>query len=399
MPAPADTGIALADASASPLLSRGSSRSPSPAPTDASSSGLGELAISGLPVNGKGRDKASSFSRAMRAAAPRPVRRCLRRCPNPISCRAVLRAVAVFVVGLAVLSFFISLPPTDEINKPPERVVTDFTCPAPAKEKNHAPAPASEPQRRPSDAILPLDTVPKMASNAAPPKYLILLSEKDERLDFVNNFHGSLLSSGAGRDSLVIVYSLDPSNAFLQLLNYYRNAHGMRIEVRRGDLSGGRKLELERFIWYREAIEEWSDVEMFMMCGGFLNRVWPAIGGHSESPCQPGVTEFPFIGPELDFLLTNYFRTSTSVEISLRLVLVPSLFRTPRFSHTSIHSSPLFQTTTSFSSGIPSSIIRPLSTEFLSPANGQRSPSAIALITANGSSAANLGGALEPWKV
>lgn len=129
---------------------------------------------------------------------------------------------------------------------------------------------SSSPSKARFETVLPLSTVPAMTSNAKPAKYLVLLSEHNERIDFINAFHGSLMSSGAGRDAIVVVFSLDPSPDFINLLSYYRDSHGMRIELRTATLPSGRKLELERFLWYRAAMEEFDEVEMVMLCGGYL---------------------------------------------------------------------------------------------------------------------------------
>ncbi|KAI9005586.1 hypothetical protein DFJ74DRAFT_691315 [Hyaloraphidium curvatum] len=220
-----------------PLLpvARTPSGSPPPSPT-----GKGRA----LPISG--------FSRRLRKA--------LRACPG----RLLLRALAAFVVGLAALSYFVSLPPTDELNRPPDRIVTNFSCPA-APLKLRVPAAFAEPAKR-SRPPPPALAMPRLSR--PPPKYLVVLAEHNERIDFVNAFHASLMASGAHRDAAVVVFSLDPSEEFLDVLSYYRDQHGMRIEVRRAELPGGKKLELERFRWYRDLMDEdWAqEVEMIMVC-------------------------------------------------------------------------------------------------------------------------------------
>jgi hypothetical protein len=101
-------------------------------------------------------------------------------------------------------------------------------------------------------------------------KYLIVLAEKNERLDFVNNFHASLLAAGGAEDTKTIVWTHDPCRRdYVLLVDHYRSEYDMDIELRQmpdavmvgkgegaqGWVGGGMKIEYARFMVYRELLE------------------------------------------------------------------------------------------------------------------------------------------------
>jgi len=101
-------------------------------------------------------------------------------------------------------------------------------------------------------------------------KYLIVLAEKNERLDFINNFHASLLAAGGAADTKTIVWTHDPCRRdYILLVDHYRSEYDMDIELRQmpdavivgkgeggqGWVGGGMKIEYARFMVYREFLE------------------------------------------------------------------------------------------------------------------------------------------------